>query len=36
MLYGLNNYYLKCALEMSPDVLVELTEPQANAYTQAQ
>jgi hypothetical protein len=36
MLYGLNSYYLKCALEMSPDELAALPDPQASAYAVAQ
>jgi hypothetical protein len=36
MLYGLNGYHLKCALDMSPAELAVLPEPQASAYAEAQ
>jgi len=36
MLYGLNGYHLKCALELTPAEIQALPEPFAGAYSQAQ
>jgi len=36
MLYGLNGYHLKCALELTPAEIQALPEPFAGAYAEAQ